>query len=587
MTDQLETQEPETTPEIEADEIDLDFVAKPRETVVATEFDGELLVIDRERGFLSLLDPIGSIVWNCLDGQGTLAELAEELADAFGAPAEVVRQDVLEMVRSVGGAGLLIGVAPPRPVDPSQPSGVDVGEELMPFTAPDLDGATFDLSDLRSRQVLLVNWSPACGYCAKIAPDLAEAQTALADKGISLVLLTAGDADANRELLETHGLAATTLLREGTEEDFADPFPSMGTPVAYLIDAEGRVAEPLAFGAGEVPALARRAAGLAEPEAAPPTDHVHDHGEEPGHDEAPDHGHANNEAPAEGPKYLPASSAVCNPGTGSTKKPREWAKMSTYALGEYHVGIRADSVATDELLGRAFAAHRVPDDEEAPDNYSVVLGDGSKRGARSLNLLIAANTTVVRSRSPRRVVLALASHLSGVFEREEDALLRTTNIGALIGDSAILLPAVVLQWLEEVQPRLSRLGVRLVDEPFSTIDSDRLELVVPEPRVQVDHAALAGLPEPAPSRSELLRVEPGRYPLRAWTMWETDELEGQFSRARAVAGSLPSVLSKPENLEAILPQLGSLLERISPVPLFFTTPEELTDSLKEELASLR
>jgi len=105
--------------------------------------------------------------------------------------------------------------------------------------------------------------------------------------------------------------------------------------------------------------------------------------------------------------------------------------------------------------------------------------------------------------------------------------------------------------------------------------------------VEIDHAALADILEPAPSRSELPRVDPGRYPLRAWTMWETDELEGQFSRARAVAGSLPSIMSKPENLEGLLPQLGSLVERVSPVPLVFSTPEELAESLKEELASLR
>lgn len=576
MTDHLETEVPE---EIDADEIDLDFIAQPRDTIVATEFDGELLLIDRERGFLSVLDPVGSIVWNCLDGRDTLADLAEELAEAFGAPVEVVRRDVLEMVRSVGRAGLLVGVAPPRPEDPFQPAGMDVGEELVPFTAPDLGGAPVDLAALRSRRVLLVNWSPACGYCAKIAPDLAEAQPALAEQGVSLVLLTAGEAEANRELLQTHGLDALTLLREGIEEDFVDPFPSMGTPVAYLLDVDGRVAEPLAFGAGEVPALARKVAGLQEPE---PVDSA---GPEHDHDADQEHDHDHEEAPAGGPRYLQASAGVCNPGAGSGMKPRDWARTSAYSVGEFHIGIRADSLATDELLGRVFPAHRLPDDVEAPDNYSVVLGDGSKKGARSLNLLVWANTTVVRSRSPRRVLVALAGHLSSVLE-PDDALLRTTNVGALVGDTAILLPGVVMQWLEDVQPRLSRLGVRLVDQPYSTIDPERLELVVPEPRVQVDEAALAEVPEQAPSRSELPQVEPGRYPLRAWTLWETDDLEGQFSRARAVAASLPSVMSKPENLEGLLSQLGRLVEAISPVPLVFTTAEELTESLREKLASL-
>jgi thiol-disulfide isomerase/thioredoxin len=578
MTDQLEIEAPI---EIEAEDIDLDFVARPRDSIVATEFDGETLLVDRETGFLSILDPVGSIVWNCLDGQGTLADLAEELSEAFGAPAEVVRQDVLEMVRKVGRTGLLTGVARPRPALPTQPSGVEVGEELVPFSAPDLDGAAVDLAAMRSQVVLLVNWSPSCGYCAKIAPDLAEIQPVLAEKGVSLVFITSGEADPNRELLETNGLSATVLLREGAEEDFADPFPSMGTPVAYLLDAEGRVAEPLAYGADQVPALARRAAGL-EVQAAPsaPADaHAHDHDHDHDHDQEA-------AAAAEGPKYLPDFGGVCNPGAGSSKKPRVWAKTSAYEVGEYHIGVRADSIATDALLGRLLAAHRLPSDVEAPDNYSVVITEGGKRSARSLNLLLWGPTTVVRSRSPRRVLLALAAYLDGLLEPEGD-LLRTTNVGAIVDDGAILLPGVVAQWLEDVQPRLSRLGVRLVDQPFTTIDPDRLELVVPEPRVKVDEAALADISEPAPSRSEQPRVEPGRYPLRAWTVWETDEIDGPLSRARAVAGSLPSIMSKPEDVEALLPQLGSLLERISPVPLVFSTPDELAESLKESLAGLR
>ena len=576
MTDKLETAAYEDLEEeeIQADEIDLDFVPRPREAVTATEFDGELLLVDSQTGFLNLLDPVGSVVWNCLDGEVNLADLSEELAAAFGAPLEVVRNDVLEMIRGVGQAGLLIGVARPRPAEPALPTGMDVGEELAPFTAPDLEGVSVDLAGLRGRQVLLVNWSPTCGYCAKIAPELAEAQAGLAEQGVALVLLTSGEADANRELLETHGLSAMALLRQEIEDDFEDPFPAMGTPVAYLVDTEGRIAEPLAYGANEVPSLARRAAGVAEPETAAAAEHDHDH-------------HGDEHEHESGPKHLPASAAVCNPGASSGKKPREWAKTSAYEVGEYHIGVRADSLATDEVLGRLFAEHRLSDDVEAPDNYSVVLGESNKSGTRALNLLLWANTTVTRSRSPRRVVLALANYMSSVLE-QEDGFLRTRNVGALVGDeTAILLPSIVVQWIEQIQPKLNRLGVRLVDEPYSRVDPERLELVVSEPLVRVDESALAALPEPGKSRSELPRVEPGRYPLRAWTVWETSEPDRELTRARAVAASLPSVIAGLGGLDDLLPQLGSLLERISPMPLVFTTAEELADSLKESLAALR
>jgi hypothetical protein len=38
----------------------------------------------------------------------------------------------------------------------------------------------------------------------------------------------------------------------------------MGTPVAYLIDGEGKTASELAFGADQVPILMRAAAGISE-----------------------------------------------------------------------------------------------------------------------------------------------------------------------------------------------------------------------------------------------------------------------------------------------------------------------------------
>jgi hypothetical protein len=156
-----------------------------------------------------------------------------------------------------------------------------------------------------------------------------------------------------------------------------------------------------------------------------------------------------------------------------------------------------------------------------------------------------------------------------------------------VGDSAILLPSAVLQWLEDVQPRLSRLGVRLVDQSGSIIDPERLELVVPEPTVQVNEIALARIPEPGASRSELPRVEPGRYPLRAWAMSEGDDYDGPLSRARAVAASLPTVKGKPEELDSMLQQIGALIERVDPIPLYFESPADLVDGLKEPLAALR
>src|SRR5207253_5750163 len=106
-------------------------------------------------------------------------------------------------------------------------------------------GNDVDTESFRGKKALFVNWSPGCGYCVKIAPELAAAQEELLAHGVDLVFVTAGDLDANRQLFEDHGITATALLRDDTE--FDDPFAGMGTPVAYLVDAEGKVAAPLAY----------------------------------------------------------------------------------------------------------------------------------------------------------------------------------------------------------------------------------------------------------------------------------------------------------------------------------------------------
>lgn len=571
----------ETIDEIEASAIDLDFVARARPGIEAVELDGELLLSDEESGLVHVLNPVGSIVWKCLDGSSDLRALIDDLADAFDTPADVVRDDVLSMVRSVGSMGLLEGVAKYQYVAPATPAGAEVGTELAHFELSDLDGNRVDTRTWAGQQTLLVNWSPQCGYCVNIAADLGAAVSGLAEHGVRLVLLAAGDLDTNRALVAEHGLTATVLLRADAE--FDDPFPAMGTPVAYLLDAEGRVAAPLAYGAADVPALVAFAQGMA-PEVVDDHD-GHDHDDHDGHD----HDHDGHGAkPEGGPRYVPTGGGVCGPGAGGAAKPaRIWARTSAYAVGEFHLGIRADSGRTDEILGRVFSAHRLPDGTEAPDNFSVVLGDGGERGSRGLNLLLQNTSTVVRSRSPRRVIAALATYLSAYVPTEsadDDTLIRVSAVGAIVGDDAVILPASTVTWLEQVQSRLNRAGFRLVDAPYATVDTATNELVVPAPLVEVDWDALAAVDDPGTGRSELPRVEPGRYPLKAWGVWD-DGTNDTFTPARAVAAGM-AALHGAGSLGEGIQRLITLFDEVSPVPLPYRDADSLVEAVGDRIGPL-
>ena len=141
---------------------------------------------------------------------------------------------------------------------PPGPRGLAPGTSFPPFRLPDLAGRTAALEDFRGRRILLVNWSPQCGYCDVIASELAQLRPALKTRNTELVLVSYGDAGVNRRLAEEHGLDAPILLQD--EKRPIDGFQTLGTPVAYLLDEEGKVARPLAVGAQAVPELAAEAA---------------------------------------------------------------------------------------------------------------------------------------------------------------------------------------------------------------------------------------------------------------------------------------------------------------------------------------
>jgi peroxiredoxin len=147
---------------------------------------------------------------------------------------------------------------PERSVADPARGGLPLATAFPTFRLPDLEGREVGLENLETR-VLLVHWSPECGFCREIADDLARHQQDLEKRRTELVLVSYGSAEGNRALLEAHGLHCPVLLQRDRETIAG--FAHMGTPVAYLLDDKHRVAKPVAVGAREVPQLVEEAAG--------------------------------------------------------------------------------------------------------------------------------------------------------------------------------------------------------------------------------------------------------------------------------------------------------------------------------------
>ena len=161
-----------------------------------------------------------------------------------------------DLHRRLAHAGLGAG-----PGTPEEQRGLEVGTPVSSPPLPDLEGRLISLDDYRGERVLLVYWNPECVFCELIAPGLAQLQAGLRASNVQLVLASLAGAESSRELAGQHGLTGPIVLLTDDNPLVRETFRDQGTPVAYLLDEQGKVAQPLASGGDEILALAREAAG--------------------------------------------------------------------------------------------------------------------------------------------------------------------------------------------------------------------------------------------------------------------------------------------------------------------------------------
>jgi peroxiredoxin len=143
--------------------------------------------------------------------------------------------------------------------------GLRAGSEAPAFELLDLAGKNRTLTEFRGRQILLIFFNPACGFCREMMPKLAalaHSADTLSDpmdeekgKGLPLpLIITTGDAEANRQIIADHKIDTPVLLQKDGE--IAEAYQANGTPTGYLIDVEGKIASELAIGAEPLLAMA-------------------------------------------------------------------------------------------------------------------------------------------------------------------------------------------------------------------------------------------------------------------------------------------------------------------------------------------
>jgi peroxiredoxin len=126
-------------------------------------------------------------------------------------------------------------------------AGLAPGSLVRDFALPLLEGGSMTLSEWVGRRVLLAFVNPDCEPSAtflfKLPPRAADADPVT-------LLVSSGDAEANRRMVEKHELKYPILLQEDGE--LSSLYGVRGTPSGYVIEDGRTTVGPQRVGAGEL-----------------------------------------------------------------------------------------------------------------------------------------------------------------------------------------------------------------------------------------------------------------------------------------------------------------------------------------------
>lgn len=133
---------------------------------------------------------------------------------------------------------------------PSDGRASAIGQPAPALTLPDLDGKVVDLAGFQGTSTLVLFWSPACTFCQRMLPELKRWEQERPAESPRLLIVSTGTVEANRAM----GLSSPVVL--DAEGSAMHRFGANGTPMAVLVDADGKIASSVLAGAQNVMALA-------------------------------------------------------------------------------------------------------------------------------------------------------------------------------------------------------------------------------------------------------------------------------------------------------------------------------------------
>ncbi|MEK3795957.1 lasso peptide biosynthesis PqqD family chaperone [Paenibacillus sp. FSL R7-0204] len=81
--------------------LSLDSVLVQREGNIASDMDGEKVMLNVKNGKYYNLGEVGGVIWEALASPVSLRQIAGKMQDIFEVPAELAQQDVIDFVQNL------------------------------------------------------------------------------------------------------------------------------------------------------------------------------------------------------------------------------------------------------------------------------------------------------------------------------------------------------------------------------------------------------------------------------------------------------------------------------------------------------
>lgn len=95
--------------------LSLDSTVVADEAAISTDLDGEVVILDTNKGIYYGLDAVGTYIWNLLQQPATLREVRNAVLQAYDVDVSICERDLMTLIQKLSSNSLVNVDGPAQP----------------------------------------------------------------------------------------------------------------------------------------------------------------------------------------------------------------------------------------------------------------------------------------------------------------------------------------------------------------------------------------------------------------------------------------------------------------------------------------